>query len=133
MLYTVHEILQARILEWLGFPFSRDFPNPGIKPRSHALQVDSLPAEPQGKPKNTAVGRLSLLQWIFPIQESNQGHLHCRQNLYQLSYQRSLHMCVCVCVCIKLFSMDYYRILSTVSCAMRWDVVYLFLYIVVFI
>ena len=33
-----------------------DLPNPGIKPRSQALQVDSLPAEPQGKPKNTRVG-----------------------------------------------------------------------------
>ena len=37
------------------------FPNPGIEPRSPALQVDSLPAEPQGKPKNTGVGSLSLL------------------------------------------------------------------------
>ena len=27
-----------------------DLPNPGIEPRSPALQVDSLPAEPQGKP-----------------------------------------------------------------------------------
>ena len=27
-------------------------PNPGIKPRSPALQADSLPAEPQGKPNN---------------------------------------------------------------------------------
>ena len=27
------------------------FPNPGIEPRSPALQVDSLPAEPPGKPK----------------------------------------------------------------------------------
>ena len=39
-----------------GKPFpSGDLPNPGIKPRSLALQVDSLPAEPQGKPKNTGV------------------------------------------------------------------------------
>ena len=44
-----------------------------IEPRSPALQADSLPAEPQGKPKNTGVGRLSLLQWIFPIQELNWG------------------------------------------------------------
>ena len=50
------------------------------------MQVDSLPAESQGKPKNTGVGRLSLLQGIFPTQESNQGLLHCRQMLYQLSY-----------------------------------------------
>ena len=76
--YTVHGILQARLLEWVAFPFSRDLPNPGIKPRSPTLQGDSLPAEPQGKPKNTGVGSLSPLQQIFPIQESNQGLLHCR-------------------------------------------------------
>ena len=50
MNYTVHGILQGRILEWVGFPFSRGSPNPGINPRSPALQADSLPAEPQGKP-----------------------------------------------------------------------------------
>ena len=59
--YTAHGILQARMLEWVAFPFSRGSPNPGIKPRSPALQVDSLPAEPQGKPKNTGVGSLTLL------------------------------------------------------------------------
>ena len=47
---------------WSGlpFPFPGDLPNTGIKPRSPALQVDSLPAEPEGKPKNTGVGSLSL-------------------------------------------------------------------------
>ena len=82
-------ILQARILEWVAFPFSRGSSNPGIEPRSPTLQVDSLPAEPPGKPKNTAVGSLSLLQLIFPTQESNQGLLHCRRILYQLNYQGS--------------------------------------------
>ena len=43
-------------------------PNPGIEPRSPALQADSLPAEPQEKPKNTGVGSLSLLQQIFETQ-----------------------------------------------------------------
>ena len=75
---TVHGILQARIL-----------PNPGIEPRSPTSQADSLPAEPQGKPKNTGVGSLSLLQKIFPTQESNQGLLHHRWILYQLSYEGS--------------------------------------------
>ena len=65
-----------------------DLANPGIEPRSPTLQVVSLPAEPQGKSKKIGVGSLSLLQWIFPTQESNQGLLHCRQILYQLSYQR---------------------------------------------
>ena len=41
--YTVHGILQARILEWAAFPFSWD---PGIEPKSSTLQADSLPAEP---------------------------------------------------------------------------------------
>ena len=47
---TVLGILQAKILEWLPFPSPGDLPNPGTEPRSPALQVDSLPAEPQGKP-----------------------------------------------------------------------------------
>ena len=87
--YTVHGILHVRILEWAAFPFSRGLPNPGIKLRSPVLQVDSLPAEPQGKPKNTGVGSQSLLQGIFLTQESNWSLLHCRQILYQLSYQGS--------------------------------------------
>ena len=65
--YTVHGILQARILEWVAFPFSGDLPNPRIEPRSPALQVDSLPAQPPGKPKNTGMGSLSLLQQMFPM------------------------------------------------------------------
>ena len=38
--------------------------------------------------QNTAVGSLSLLQWIFLTQELNWGFLYCRQ-LYQLNYQGS--------------------------------------------
>ena len=83
--YTVHGILQSR-MEWVAFPFF----NPGIEPRSPTLQADSLPAEPQGKPKNTGVGRLSLLQQVFLTQESNWGLLHCIRILYQLSYQEAL-------------------------------------------
>ena len=49
--YTVHGILQARILE--------------------------------------TVGRVSLLQGIFPMEGSKPGLLHCRQILYQLSHQGS--------------------------------------------
>ena len=86
---TVLGILQARILQRVAFPFSRDLPNPEIEPRSPTLRADYLPAEPQGKPKNTGVGSLSLLQEIFPTQGLNPGLLHCRQILYQLSYQGS--------------------------------------------
>ena len=54
--YTVHGILQARILEWVAFPFSRDPLNPGVKPRCPALQAGYLPADPPGKPNKTGVG-----------------------------------------------------------------------------
>ena len=76
---------------WSGqlFPPPGDPPNPGIEPRSPILQADSLPAETQGKPKNTGVGSLSLLQGLLPTQGLNPGLLCCRQILYQLSYQGS--------------------------------------------
>ena len=94
MYSTVHGILQARILEWVAFPFSRGSSQPrqwtGVsQPRSPALQADSLPAEPQEKPKNTGVGSLSLLQRIFPTQGLNPGLPHCRRILYQLSHKGS--------------------------------------------
>jgi len=66
-----HGILQARILECIAFPFSRGSSQTRDEPRSPTLQVDYLPAMPQGKPENPGVGSLSLLQWIFPTQESN--------------------------------------------------------------
>ena len=60
----------------------RDLPNPGIKSRSQALQADSLPSEPPGKPKNTGVGSLSLLQGIFLTQELNWGLMYYGWSLY---------------------------------------------------
>ena len=60
---------------WSGFPC----PPPGIEPKSPELQVDSLLSEPSGKPKNTGVGSLSLLQGTFLTQDLNQGLLHGRQ------------------------------------------------------
>ena len=51
--YTVDGILQARILEWVAFLFTKDLPNAGTEPRSPALQADSLPAELQGRPKGS--------------------------------------------------------------------------------
>ena len=46
----VHEILQARILEWVAVRFSRGSFQPRDQTRSPALQADSFSAEPQGKP-----------------------------------------------------------------------------------
>ena len=44
---SVHGILQVRILEWVAILFSRDLLDPGIEPKSPALQADSLQSEPQ--------------------------------------------------------------------------------------
>ena len=46
---SVHGILQAGILEWVAIPSPGDLPDPGIKPRSPALQADSLPSVPPGR------------------------------------------------------------------------------------
>ena len=88
-------IVQARILEWIAFPFSRGSSQPRDRTQVSQLQADSSLSEPQGKPKDTGVGSLSLLQRIFPTQESNWGLLHCRQILYQLSYEGSPSTCQC--------------------------------------
>ena len=50
--YTVRGILQARILEWVAFHFS-DLPNPGIEPRSPALNYQ---LSHKGSPR--------ILEWV---------------------------------------------------------------------
>ena len=93
-----HELEPVRLLcpwrfsrqeQWsvLPCPPPGDVPNPWIESRCPALQADSLPDEPPGKPKNTGVGSLALLQGIFLTQKSTRGLLNCRQILYYLSYQ----------------------------------------------
>ena len=79
--FSIHGIFQARILEWVTISFSRDLPDPGIKPGSPALETDALTSEPPGKPKNTGVGCHALLEGICPTQGSNPGLPHCRQIL----------------------------------------------------
>ena len=54
--FSVHGILQARVMEWVANSFSRDLPpedlpSAGIEPGSPALQADSLPSELRGKPQ----------------------------------------------------------------------------------
>ena len=51
--YTVLGILQARILEWVGFPSPGDLPSPGIKLRSSTLQVILYQQSHQGSPATT--------------------------------------------------------------------------------
>ena len=79
-------ILQQEYWSGLLCPLPGNLPNRGIKSRSPTLLADSLPSEPPGKPKNTGVGSLSLLQGIFQTQELNWGILHYRWILYKLNY-----------------------------------------------
>ena len=86
---SAHGILQARILECVAFPFSRDLPNSGIEPRSPTLQEDPLAAEPPGKPKNTGVSNLFLHQPISPTQESK--GVSCIAGRFFTSYSEALY------------------------------------------
>ena len=82
---SVHCILQARILEWVAIPFSRDLPNPGFKRGSPALQADALPSEPPGKPwVNRSKGSLLSTLW-WPEGEGN-----LKKRAYMHTYANSL-------------------------------------------
>ena len=85
--FSVHEILQARILKWVAMPSSRASSQPRDWIQVSWIAGTFFTTEPPGKPMKTGVSRLSLFQGIFPTQGSNRGLLHCRQILYQLSYQ----------------------------------------------
>ena len=58
--FSVHGILQARVLGWVAVAYQRDLPDPRIEPRFPALQEDSLQSDPPGKPQ-TAI-QLTLIQ-----------------------------------------------------------------------
>ena len=81
---SVHGVLQARILEWVAIPFSRGSSHPRNWTQVSRIGGGFFMSEPRGNPKTNVVGSLCLLQQIFPIQESNQGLLHCGQILYQM-------------------------------------------------
>ena len=110
--YTVHGILQARILEWVAYLFSSRsfwprnrtrvsciaggfFTNWAIREALKSLSHDQLFSTPwttesmNSPGQNTGVGSLSLLQGIFPTQGLNPGLLHFRWILDQLSHKGS--------------------------------------------
>ena len=81
--HTVHGIFQARILERVPFPFFKRYSQTRDWTRVSCIAGRFF--ESQRKPTNTGVGSLSLLQRLFLTHELNQGLLHCRWILYQLS------------------------------------------------
>ena len=96
---SVHGILQARILEWVAFPFFR-----GI-----FVTQGSNPGLPHYRPifyHLSHGGSRRTLKWvaypfsreIFPTQEWNWGFLHGRRIMYQLSHQGSPHSQYLFCI-----------------------------------
>ena len=67
--YTVHWILQVRILELVAFPFYSGSSQPRDQTQVSLIAEEFFNSEPQGKPKNTGVGSLFFFQWIFLTQE----------------------------------------------------------------
>ena len=65
---------------YTSFPWGWFWSPPPVQ--CYALQADSLPADPQGKPRYSGMGSLTLLQWIFLTQELNRGLLRSRHILH---------------------------------------------------
>ena len=78
----VHGILQARILEWVAFPFSRGSSQPRDWTQISLITGGFFTS---WATREAQVGSPSLLQWIFLTQESNRGLLNDRWILHQLS------------------------------------------------
>ena len=91
---AIHGVAKSRtrLNDWTELSISEK--DGGFESEYHSVVPDSLWPHGLYSPWNspgqdTGVGNLSLLQWIILTQESNWGLLHCRQILYQLSYQGS--------------------------------------------
>ena len=74
----------------LPFPSPGDLPHPGIEPRPPALQADTLPSEPPGKPINLymphQIGKISKTKrepWEQPVS----GDLPWRRHLTRMNSQ----------------------------------------------
>ena len=91
---SAHGILQARILYRVASPFSKRSSQPRDQTQVSWIAGRCFTLWATREVQEYWSRYLSLLQGIFPTQESNQGLLHCRCILYQLSYQGT---------CIKWF------------------------------
>ena len=90
--YTVYGILQDRILKWVTFTFSRGSSQSRDPTQVSRIVGGFFTSWATREAQEYCSGSLSLLQGIFPTQESNQGLLHCTRILYQLSYEGSLSL-----------------------------------------
>ena len=87
--FSVHGILQARILEWVAFPFSRGSSQPRDGTQVSHIAGRFFTSWATREAQEYWVGSLSLLQGIFPTQGWNPGLPHCRWIHYQMSHEGS--------------------------------------------
>ena len=85
--YTVHGILQARILKWVAFHFSRGSSQPRDQMQVSHIAAGFFTSWATREAQEYWSGWSIPSPGILLTQESNQGLLHCRRILYQLSYQ----------------------------------------------
>ena len=108
---SVHGIFQTRILEW-PFPSPGNLPDPGIKPRSPALQADSLPTELHRNVYVIVVHLLSHVQlFAIPWATEHQASLYITISLsllkyilyyvytQMLKYILYIYLCICNSIC----------------------------------
>ena len=100
ILYPLSHKGSPRIPEWVAYPFSSRSFLPRNWTRVSCIAGGFFTNWAIREALNTGVGSLSLLQRMFPTPESNQGLLHCRQILYQLSY---LYLCLYLSVCLSIY------------------------------
>ena len=79
--WMVHGVLQARILEWVAFPYSRGSSQPRDQTQVSNIAGRFFNSWATREAQEYWSGSLSLLQQIFPTQELKQGLLHCRRIL----------------------------------------------------
>ena len=87
ILYQLSHKGSPRILAWIAYPFSRESSQPKDWTQVSHTAGGFFTSWATREAQEYWSGGPSLLQWIFPTQESNWGLLHCRRNLYQLSHQ----------------------------------------------
>ena len=75
----------------LPFPSPGDLPNPGIEPGSPALQTDTLPSEPLGKPKQMSIPKIILLHRRIGLRmEGISTYYECLNLFFPEDFQESL-------------------------------------------
>ena len=103
---------------WSGLPFPSpgDLPDPGIKPSSPALQADSLPSEPPGKPRTTVWPNNPTPGHIHREKPSSKRHMYpsIQSNMFAIARTWKQPKCPSIEKWIKqmwsVYTVEYYSV-----------------------